>query len=90
MSHFDDKDEIYKLAFKDILSMRGIDIDAGDDPCKSCGGMGYKAYGSTSTWRGGIGGQMITGDVCDKCWGSGNDKKPWVNLRRLPKEYFIS
>jgi len=45
--------------------------------CTRCGGYGERAYPSTSTYRGGIGGQMITQDVCDKCWGSGDEAKPY-------------
>lgn len=75
------RDRIYD----DMLLWRGIDRELGEDPCKGCSGSGVRAYGSTSTWRGGIGGQMITSDICDKCWGSGNAGKPWFNLRRLPR-----
>ena len=46
-------------------------------PCAECGGSGYRLYASTATWRGGIGGQAMTTDVCDKCWGSGDATKPW-------------
>jgi hypothetical protein len=49
--------------------------------CPGCGGSGRKAYASTSTWRGGIGGQMITEGVCDKCWGTGRTDRKGVNLR---------
>ena len=45
--------------------------------CPECWGSGYKGYGDTSTWRGGVGGQMMTTDVCNKCWGSGDKTKPW-------------
>ena len=71
--------------YDDMLLWRGIDREGGDMPCKACGGAGVRAYGNTTTWRGGIGGQMITSDICDKCWGSGNAEKPWQNLRRLPR-----
>lgn len=55
-----------------------------DEKCPECGGWGVKAYGSTATWqRGVIGGQMITNDICDHCWGSGNKYHPWLNLREL-------
>jgi len=47
------------------------------DKCSECGGSGEKAYGSTATFTGGIGGQMITSGVCNKCWGSGDSKNPW-------------
>jgi len=51
--------------------------------CIRCGGYGYYAYGSTSTWQGGIGGQMITNGVCDKCWGTGRSDKTGANLRKI-------
>lgn len=66
-----------------MLEWRGI--DQGDE-CKKCGGAGVTAYGSTATWRGGIGGQVITAGICDKCWGSGNSNRPWLSLRKLEAE----
>jgi len=54
-----------------------------DAVCPDCGGSGCKTYGSTSTWRGGIGGQAMTSGVCDKCWGSGKKNAPWTNLKLL-------
>jgi len=51
--------------------------------CSECGGSGEKAYGSTATFTGGIGGQMITNSVCDKCWGSGDSKNPGKNLKEI-------
>ena len=64
-----------------LEQMRGI-----ESRCSRCDGFGCRAYGSTTTWRGGIGGQAITGGVCDKCWGSGDESRPWMNLRRLEGE----
>ena len=72
------RDRIYD----DMLLWRGIDRLAGEEPCTECGGSGIRVYGSTATWRGGIGGQAITHDVCDRCWGSGRADKPWTNLRK--------
>ena len=66
-----------------MLLWRNIDITTGDKPCWHCGGSGVKVYGSTSTWRGTAGGQQVTTDVCDKCWGSGKENKPWTNLRKI-------
>lgn len=51
--------------------------------CQHCTGSGVKQYGSTATWRGGIGGQAFTSDVCDICWGSGDDKAPWPSHRKF-------
>ena len=51
--------------------------------CKTCDGSGVKTYGSTSTWRGGMSGQMITRDVCDSCWGSGDVDRKGVNLQKI-------
>lgn len=60
------------------LNWRGI--DPGDE-CSACGGAGSRAYGSTATWRGGIGGQVITIDVCNRCWGSGSKTHRWPSHR---------
>lgn len=54
-----------------------------DVPCSRCGGLGRKVYPNSSTWRGGIGGQTLTSDVCDKCWGSGEEHRPWRSWREL-------
>ena len=54
-----------------------------ESPCPACGGIGQRAYASTATWHGGIGGQMITNGICDRCWGSGDDNRHWINLRVL-------
>lgn len=58
--------------------------------CSTCQGTGQRAYGSTSGARGRPGGQVITGDVCDHCWGSGCEDLPgmemryvWLELRAL-------
>jgi hypothetical protein len=56
------------------------------NPCKACRGLGVLSYGSTATWRGGMGGSMMTRDVCDRCWGSGDQDEPWTDLRRLRNE----
>jgi hypothetical protein len=70
-----------RFSFSDILSMRGIDCG---HECTECMGMGVKVYGSTATWHGGIGGQAMTSGICDKCWGSGDRNRPWLNLRSRP------
>lgn len=64
-----------------MLDIRGIDT-----PCKECGGWGVKTYGSTATWRGGIGGSALTDDVCDNCWGSGDENKKWPSHRLLTRD----
>jgi hypothetical protein len=51
--------------------------------CEKCGGVGGRSYASTATWRGGIGGQAITTDVCDSCWGTGRTDQTGPDLRRL-------
>ena len=43
---------------------------------------GRRAYASTATWLGGIGGQAITVDVCDRCWGTGRSDVTGADLRR--------
>jgi hypothetical protein len=61
-----------------MLEMRGV-----EEACETCRGSGVRSYGSTATWRGGIGGMAITQDTCDSCWGSGDKHKPGANLRHV-------
>ncbi len=65
-----------------FMEWRGI-----EKLCPQCEGSGSRGYASTATWRGGIGGQMITAAVCDSCWGSGDAARPWANLRKLEAAY---
>lgn len=67
----------YLYSMQDYLSMRGV-----INPCPRCSGLGVRSYGSTSTWRGGPGGQMVTKDICNSCWGSGDAKNHWLNLKK--------
>lgn len=68
--------------YDDFLRWRCIEPG---EQCPSCNGSGYKTYGSTSTFRGGFSGQMITSDVCDKCWGSGSQLNKWPDWRKYAK-----
>lgn len=77
------RDELRNSFYARFLNYRGLTIE---QACKHCAGSGVKNYGNTSTWRMGIGGQAITSDVCDVCWGSGNADEPLTNLRKLRKE----
>lgn len=63
-----------------FLQWRGIQPD---DACVRCDGAGRISYSNTSTWRHGIGGQAITPGVCDACWGSGDRRRPGVDLRKM-------
>lgn len=65
-----------------MLMYRGIDPD---EVCKACSGLGVISYGNTSTWRRGVGGNMITMDVCNHCWGSGNANRKWPDWRLIQK-----
>lgn len=64
-----------------FLRSRGVHA-----PCAKCRGLGSFLYGSTSTWRGGMGGCAMTWDVCDTCWGSGDAEKTWTDIRQLEAE----
>lgn len=64
--------------YQAFLSWRGV-----ESPCQKCSGSGVRMYGSTATWRGGIGGQMCTTDVCDACWGTGDEHRKGADLRAL-------
>jgi len=52
--------------------------------CKACGGSGVCAYGDTGTWhRGGMAGQVVTSDICDECWGTGDADRKGVDMKKL-------
>jgi len=70
------KEEFFRIAPSSRLNI----IDP-EDFCEACGGSGYQTYGSTATWRGGVGGQSMTTDVCCECWGSGDKHRPWPSHR---------
>lgn len=61
-----------------LLEWRGVET-----PCKRCGGSGRVGYANTATWRGGIGGSMMTADVCNGCWGTGDEHRKGVDLRKV-------
>lgn len=67
-----------ECSWRQMLEIRNI-----EKPCHKCSGFGVITYGDTSTWRGGIGGQSTTADICDHCWGSGDDIRHWMNLKTL-------
>lgn len=64
------------------LDWRGV-----EQPCAACRGTGWKMYANTSTWRGGIGGNAMTRGQCDRCWGSGDEDRPWTNLRQMEERH---
>lgn len=64
-----------------ILDWLGVSDEA--DLCRRCHGRGQRAYGSATTWRGGIGGQAVTQDVCNMCWGTGVKARTGENLKKL-------
>jgi len=63
-----------------VLDWRGI---SKENICPSCGGSGKRMYPNTTTWHGGIGGQALTLDICDECWGSGDISNKWLNLKKI-------
>jgi hypothetical protein len=74
----------YDRAWQDLLYQRGIEQP--EDICDKCQGLGVRSYPSTATWRGGVGGQAFTDDICDVCWGSGHATERWLNLRKMVEE----
>jgi len=67
-----------------LCDWRGVAVA---DACPGCGASGVKAYPSSATWHGGPGGQMLTQDVCDQCWGSGDLRHPWPNRREIGAKF---
>lgn len=72
----------YQEFYEEMIQQRGI-----SEVCTECRGYGVKMYGSTATWRRGcIAGQAMTRGICDKCWGSGDQSNPWIDLRAYENE----
>lgn len=68
-------------AYLAMLHARGV-----RHPCMKCTGYGRFNYPNTGTWRatkGALVGHAFTMDVCDDCWGSGDCRRPGVDLRAL-------
>jgi hypothetical protein len=63
-----------------FLHWRGV-----ERPCGRCGGTGSRSYANSTGWRGGAGGQSITTDICDGCWGTGDADDKGVDLRKLER-----
>jgi hypothetical protein len=68
-------------ALSEVLRMRGVET-----PCETCHGMGVRAYPSTAGWRHEAGTAESTKDVCDYCWGTGDDYRKGANLRKMAAE----
>lgn len=71
--------EEHQKQYDEFLLMRDV---RHKDICVNCNGLGVVWYGNTATWRGGIGGAMMTKDVCNHCWGSGNKNKTWLSHKK--------
>jgi hypothetical protein len=66
--------------WQQLCEVRGVET-----PCIRCGGAGVRTYGSTSTWGGGVGGQMMTNAVCDRCWGTGDEHRRGTSFREIER-----
>lgn len=80
ISHFELRGEV---AIEMAIDLLGIAHQLHGVACPACMGRGQRAYASTSTWHGGIGGSAITDDICDVCWGTGRTDRTGANLREL-------
>lgn len=55
--------------------------------CARCHGKGTYLYGNTATWHDSwISGQGFTADICDVCWGSGDENFPGPDLRIMARQ----
>ena len=71
-------DNVRAATLAQLLRRRGI-----HSVCPVCDGFGVRNYPGGSTWgRSAAAPCQATRDVCDSCWGSGDNKRPWYDLRR--------
>lgn len=73
-------------ALSQLEKMKCVILSIAKVGCPECGGTGYKGYANTSTWRHSIGGNAITEDVCDVCWGTGRNDIKGIDLRKARNE----
>ncbi len=78
--------ELWRDEYPMAVRMDRAGVDRVEDLCRDCDGLGVKAYADSSMWRRGPSGQAITAGPCDKCWGSGNPRRPWTDLRVVESE----
>jgi hypothetical protein len=53
-------------------------------PCETCHGLGTRPYPDISTWRhADLSRQIVINDVCDACWGTGDEYRHGVNLKEV-------
>lgn len=69
-------------ALKQFLRWRGV-----RSPCPKCNGRGCYQYSSGATWRGGMGTASMAWDVCNVCWGTGDESRTGVDLRKQRDEF---
>lgn len=73
-----------ELLKEQFLSARHI-----SNPCTKCMGFGKIYYGNSATWRildsAMLSSAVVTLDVCNECWGSGDIDNPFTNLLELEK-----
>ena len=67
-------------AITDLLRRRGLTGPL----CERCEGLGVILYDNDTTWgRSAVATHGPVFDVCDQCWGSGDDSRPWLDLRSV-------
>ena len=72
-----------ELALDWAVNIAQLAYQINDIACERCHGAGERTYPSTATWRGGVGGAMMTKDVCDRCWGTGREDYTGFDLRKM-------
>jgi hypothetical protein len=68
--------------YRRFLRWRGV-----KEPCPKCSGRGCYAYSNGATWRGGMGTTSPEWDVCDVCWGTGDEHRHGVDLRKQREQF---
>lgn len=58
-----------------------------ETPCELCRGVGTTWYSNGATWAGGMGTASCERDICDRCWGTGDEHKRGRNLRAWRDSY---
>jgi hypothetical protein len=55
-------------------------------PCSRCRGLGFYGYSNGGTYHDvSVATCSFEEDICDKCWGSGDDNRTWTNILEVER-----
>jgi hypothetical protein len=79
--------ELEAIPAGDMLASEWLGCTGVETPCHVCRGSGRRSYSNGSTWRRGVGTCSFEPDVCDHCWGSGDEREHFEDRRKTEERW---